>query len=95
MTTFSQWVRATLRDEPVLERLAALEHARWAHWQRYVHDRGQRMADGTLVLPADAVARWDRQMNTAFDDLSPEERESDREQVEWYLGVVIETLTRS
>lgn len=66
---------------PLIEELAALEHDRWAHWQRYMHAKGRRQPDGSLILPADLVERWERQINTRYEDLSAEEKESDREQV--------------
>lgn len=70
--------------ESLVEELAALEHQRWAHWQKYVHDKGQRQPDGSIVLPADLVAHWERQINTQYADLTAEEKDSDREQVKKY-----------
>jgi hypothetical protein len=70
--------------ESLVEELAALEHQRWAHWQKYVHDRGKRQPDGSIVLPPDLVARWERQINTQYADLTTEEKDSDREQVKKY-----------
>jgi hypothetical protein len=70
--------------ESLVEELAALEHQRWAHWQKYVHDRGQRQPDGSIVLPSDLVAHWERQINTQYADLTTEEKDSDREQVKKY-----------
>jgi hypothetical protein len=29
-----------------------IEHQRWAHWQRYVHDNGKRQTDGSIILLA-------------------------------------------
>jgi hypothetical protein len=70
--------------ESLVEELAALEHQRWAHWQKYLHDKGQRQPDGSIVLPAELVARWERQINTQYADLTAEEKDSDREQVKKY-----------
>ncbi|WP_344653520.1 hypothetical protein [Cryptosporangium japonicum] len=78
----------TLRSERLIETLAAVEHERWAHWQRYLHSRGERAADGSLVLPAELVERWERQIATPFAELSDEEKESDREQVFRYLPII-------
>lgn len=72
----------------LVERLAAVEHERWAHWQRYVHENGRRQPDGSLVLPAHLVKRWERQLSTPYEKLSPEEQESDREQVRKYLPLL-------
>jgi hypothetical protein len=78
--------------DAVVEELAGLEHERWSHWQRYMHGKGQRQADGSLVLPPDLVARWERQMSTAYGDLKDDEKESDREQVRRYLPLIANAL---
>jgi hypothetical protein len=74
--------------DSMVEELAALEHERWAHWQKYVHDKGQRQSDGSVLLPAELVARWERQINTQYPDLAADEKESDREQVRKYLPLL-------
>lgn len=85
-------IREILESQRVVEQLASIEHDRWAHWQRYIHTHCERRADGSLVIPPDLVARWERQIETAFVDLSEDERESDRQQVRKYLPVVIRAL---
>ena len=72
----------------LVEELAAIEHERWAHWQRFMHDQGVRQADGSLVLPAELVTKWDRLIATPYAELTEKERESDREQVQRYLPTV-------
>lgn len=72
----------------LLEALAAIEHQRWAHWQRYVHSKGSPQADGSLIIPAELVARWTIQAETPYADLSEQEKDSDREQVHRYLPLV-------
>jgi hypothetical protein len=74
--------------DTLVEELAELEHERWAHWQKYVHGKGQRQSDGSVLLPADLVARWDQQINTQYSNLTAEEKESDREQVRKYLPLL-------
>lgn len=81
------------RLEVVLDRLASIEHERWAHWQRFIHSKAEQMPDGTMVIPADLVARWSRQIETPYEALTPDERESDREQVRRYLPAIVEALT--
>jgi hypothetical protein len=78
--------------EGLVEALAAIEHERWAHWQRYVHSKGERRADGTLVIPAELVKRWDAQIATSYSDLSEPEKVSDREQVARYLPLIADAL---
>ena len=78
--------------ENLVEQLAAVEHERWSHWQRYLHSKGVRQSDGSLLLPADLVARWERQIDTKYADLDDHERESDREQVRKYLPLIASAL---
>lgn len=73
----------------LIEELAAIEHERWAHWQRYLHSKCLKNQDGSLVIPAELVARWDKQMNTDYAHLTQNEKQSDREQVEKYLPLLL------
>jgi hypothetical protein len=81
-------VRDRGEDDTLIEELAAIEHERWSHWQRYVHGKGARRPDGSLVLPAELVERWERQFGMRYEDLPEDEKESDREQVRRYLPVL-------
>jgi hypothetical protein len=71
------------------EALAAIEHDRWSHWQRYMHAKGLRQPDGSLLLPSELVRQWDRQMNTPYSQLSEAEKNSDRAQVRRYRDVFV------
>jgi len=86
--------RATIERtlHSMINELAAIEHERWSHWQRYMHDKGMRQPDGSLVIPPDLVAQWDRQIATPYADLSEKEKDSDREQVRRYLPTIVEGL---
>lgn len=75
------------------ERLAAIEHERWSHWQRYMHNNCISQPDGSLLVPADLVARWEKQMTTKYEELNDNEKESDREQVRKYLPLLVSALT--
>ena len=76
----------------LLEQLAAVEHDRWSHWQRYLHSKCIRQPDGSLTIPGDLVARWERQLDTKYADLSEQEKEGDREQVRKYLPLIASAL---
>jgi len=52
----------------LIEKLAALEHEQWAHWTRYMLDN----------LTSENIQRWQRQIETPYEDLSEKEKESDR-----------------
>jgi hypothetical protein len=74
--------------DALVEELAAVEHARWAHWQRYVHAQCEHLADGRLVIPAELVQRWEKQIATPYDRLTETEKNSDRAQVERVLPIL-------
>jgi hypothetical protein len=76
----------------LLEPLAAIEHERWSHWQQYLHSKCVLQPDGSLLIPADLVARWEKQVDAKYDELSEHETESDREQVRKYLTVIAVAL---
>lgn len=76
----------------LIEKLASIEHERWSHWQKFMHDQGKRLPDGSLLLPADLVAKWDRLIDTPYSHLTDKERESDRDQVRRYLPTVTDGL---
>jgi hypothetical protein len=78
----------------IVEKLASIEHARWAHWQQYLHDKGVRQPDGSLILPAELVRRWETQIATPYADLSEAEKQSDREQVQRYLPLILSELRK-
>jgi hypothetical protein len=83
-------IAQTLND--ILETLAAVEHERWSHWQRYMHGKGLSQPDGSLMIPADLVRRWQKQIDTPYAKLSEQEKESDREQVRKYLPLIVRAL---
>lgn len=76
----------------LLDTLADIEHARWAKWQRYMHSKATKQADGSLLIPAELVERWERQIETPYKSLTEDEKESDRDQVRDYLPVIKKAL---
>jgi hypothetical protein len=53
---------------------------------------GIRQSDGSLLLPAEYVARWEKQIGRSYAELDEHEKESDREQVRRYLPLIESTL---
>lgn len=53
----------------LVEHLAILEHAQWAHWTQYMLDN----------LTPENIERWRAQINTPYEKLSETEKDSDRE----------------
>ncbi len=83
---------AILGHESLIESLAAMEHDRWSHWQRYMHAQCRSNDDGSLSIPSELVARWTKQMSTPYASLSEDEKESDREQVRRYMPIIESAL---
>ena len=79
----------------LMEQLASIEHDRWAHWQRYMHGKAAKQPDGSLLIPPELVAQWEKQLATPYSELSEKKKESDREQVRKYLPVIAEALSNS
>lgn len=68
--------------------IGELAHDQWAHWMKYLFSQGQFNPDGTWTMPAWAVDRWTRQMQTPYAELSESEQESDRKEADKFLEVV-------
>jgi hypothetical protein len=64
------------------EQLAAVQHKIWSDWVRHLFEVSAAQADGTVVIPPEHVKQWWRQMNTDYNDLSEEEKDGDRRQVD-------------
>ena len=76
-------------EERFVEKGADLEHDRWARWQRYLFSKSERTKNGYLI-PKELCERWQRQINTPYEKLSEQEKESDRKEVRKYLPLINE-----
>lgn len=65
-------------EEEFVEKGAEIEHDRWARWYRWQRDN----------TTPENIARWNRQEETAYADLSEPEKESDRKETRNYLPLV-------
>lgn len=81
-------------ERELVEILSAAEHERWAHWQRYLHGKCERQPDGSLVIPADLVRRWEAQIDAPYRQLSEAEKDSDREQVRKVIQLIEVALSK-
>ena len=69
------------------EKLADVQHAIWASWMQWVFDICPANDDGSVTIPAELVARWKRQIDTKYEDLTDPEKDSDREQADKVLAL--------
>ena len=74
--------------------IASFVHEVWANWMRYQFSIGTFNADGTWAMPAWAVKRWQRQMDTPYSELPPEEQASDIEIAVEYIKRIDEANER-
>ena len=77
----------TTEIEDLIEQLSAIEHERWADWQKYVHNICELKSEG-LLIPNKSVRHWNRQIQTPYSNLSEAEKQSDRDQVARYLPLL-------
>ncbi len=70
------------------EGLAEYAHKSWTGWMEYLFDKSVANNDGTVTIPAWAVSRWKRQIETPYADLSAEEKASDRSEADQMLMVI-------
>ena len=75
-------------ESELIERLSFNEHLRWTKWQRHVHASCEQNEDGSLTIPKEKVARWERQIVTDYENLPEPEKEADRRQVRQILNII-------
>lgn len=84
----------------IREILADLCHRQRAGWMKYLFSKCDSslpqtlsaLEDGSLIIPAEFVKRWKRQMETPYAQLSESEQESDRTEADKFLEVATGTI---
>ena len=88
----SECVRPPSKEEITQrECLARYAHDAWSGWMRYLFCQSENKDDGTVVIPADLARRWIRQMETSYDDLPENEKDSDRHEADKMLRILQNT----
>jgi hypothetical protein len=72
-------------DVKITDELAQYQ---WSGWMKYLFSKGEFNENGTWTMPKWAVDRWNKQMNTKYQDLSNEEKESDRIEADKILEII-------
>lgn len=72
-----------------METQAKAAHDIWSHWMKYMFTCGTFNGDGSWTMPKDKVERWQRQMNTEFEDLSEQEQKSDYSIAEKFISPLL------
>ena len=75
------------RLEEIREMLAAQEHERWSRWMKYLFSKCYGL-DKAMVIPAESVEHWQRQIDTPYAKMSEEEKDSDRKEADNTLRLI-------
>ena len=86
------------RRREMREKLAEYAHNQWSGWMEYLFSKCYTVyleptlqepdGEAHLVIPKWAVDRWKRQMQTPYNDLSEEEKESDRKEADGMIAIL-------
>lgn len=76
------------------EVLAEVAHSQWSGWMRYIFSKSTFNNDETITIPDWAAERWKRQAVTPYDQLSEDEKDSDRIEAAKFLEVFNAENTR-
>lgn len=78
----------TLSTSSLETALAEYAHDAWAGWMAYLFSKSIPAVDGTYIIPAWAVERWQRQLATHYIDLPENEKLSDIEEARKILQII-------
>ena len=71
------------------EKLAEFAHKQWSGWMEYLFSKCSVNNDGTATIPKWAVDRLTRQINTNYENLDEQEKESDRNEADGMIDVIM------
>ncbi len=80
------------RDE-LIEALSDKTHESWARWMSHLFRISPQQEDGSVLIHPHHVKRWWQQIETPYDQLSEQEKQSDRKEVERLLPIIDEYTT--
>ena len=82
------------RENDMREELAELAHKQWSGWMDYLFSKCIAPTVGELIIPKWAVERWKRQANTPYEELSNDEKNTDRDEADKFLALFDTEITR-
>lgn len=88
-------LRLLISSKSIKEKLSACEHDSWSRWMKHLFSVSSKHPDGSVTISSDLVSRWERQLNTPYEQLSESEKESDRKEVDMFLNVLMEGLSHN
>lgn len=86
------WNRRTpsprVAEAECLEIVAAECHKQWSGWTEHLLSKTNELPSGNLILGQEWKARWMKQVNTPYAELSESEKESDRREARKILAAL-------
>ena len=70
------------------QKLASNAHRSWARWTTHLLNQCHTNNDGSMTIPASAVLRWRRQIETSYEDLTAEEKASDEREADLIIDIL-------
>lgn len=67
--------------------LAKYAHEAWSGWMKYLFEKSTINTDMTATIPAWAVTRWKRQVETDYELLLPGEKMSDLSEADKIINI--------
>lgn len=72
----------------MVEALAEYAHNAWSGWMKYLKGKSTINDDGSWTIPESLAKRWQRQMDTGYEDLPEDEKPSDRDEADKIIHTV-------
>lgn len=88
-----------MTEQELIKQLADKEHASWARWMKYLFsvceaysivDPDRFGRNKGVLIPPELVERWQRQIDTPYEDLTEQEKQSDRHEIAHILPIIRE-----
>ena len=81
-------------ETSIKEKLADFAHKSWSGWMAYLFSKSILNKDGSVTIPKDLVTRWKRQLDTDYNNLSEQEKDSDRKEAEGMIAILALALDK-
>ena len=72
------------------EEIASIQHDIWSGWMKYLFSKATLLENGSVNIRPEHVKRWERQMITPYSELPEKEKNSDRNQADKVLKIILD-----
>jgi len=75
-------------NDKLIEKLASYVYQMWLEWMLYMFDRSISCADGATLIPAKLTEQWILKVETNYEDLSENEKESYQKEARKIIEII-------